>query len=784
MNGEQMIQPAALQLARTGDFRAIAYWLNLSLVPQGVFARVAADRPGVLLVLLEFFRLPRRDRLNQVVCQRLLRLNSRLIDGVRIITRFADSNDIQWDTSIRLRSPRKAAPQPRLHRPSAPALTPRVSRSHRNRRATPASAPRPLVPTTALPPHRRTRRSAPIPLTAAPRTTASLTAATVPLSSQRRRPPTARPSASRRKLRRRRAAVVTPALARWSRQVLLQSTRYAFAAADSLELQMKRAIAQSTRYAFIAADTLEEQARAIAQSAQQLPPAQVKMLATTAAAVFLLGIGAEMIRPQLMPPQSGRTARVQPAPPNATANRSADAPITLTFSGNPLLNPSQLPPLISPPSFAEPSAGSFTSSSESSPATASSVPGAAPIESMQTPDVYVSNLDQPLDVYSSTEGIAAIATIQAMQDAGVGIVNVSNASFMKDGEGDLLKTIDSLKEVGIRPIGAGRNQHEARRPQIIEVRGKRIGYLSYSEGDEFAAGLWRAGMNPALHERITKDVADMQGRADWTVVNYHWNQDLSSYPADWQVTLGRLAIDHGADLVVGYHPQALQGGEIYKGRAIAYSLGNFVFQTEASADSPTAADYDSAVLKVSINQDQMKLEFLPVQVQQSKPAIAQGDKADAILTYLEQASALFPEPMKSTIILDRSTNAIVPAPSPAASPIEEEAPPLGDDPFISYPQAPALSDLTSEDEADPANVVTPDPQKQQEPFTDSVTDPFTDSSTPASGVDQIDKSMTPPPTVPESGEAPAKSLSDLVEPEQAEDGALTPFAEPMLPDTR
>jgi hypothetical protein len=583
--------------------------------------------------------------------------------------------------------------------------------------------------------------------------------------------------------------VVTPAIALWSRHVLLQSTRYAFAAADSLELQMKRAIAQSTRYAFIAADTLEEQARAIAQSAQQLPPAQVKMLATTAAAVFLLGIGAEMIRPQLMPPQSGRTAGVrpgQPAPSNAIANRSADAPITLTFSGNPLLNPSQLPPLVSPTTSIEPSidssAGSFTDVSELSPASASAAAGAAPIESMQTPDIYVSNLDQPLDVYSGTEGIAAIATIQAMQDAGVGIVNVSNASFMKDGEGDLLKTIDSLKEVGIRPIGAGRNQHEARRPQIIDVRGKRIGYLSYSEGDEFAAGLWRAGMNPALHERIARDVADMQDRADWTVVNYHWNQDLSSYPAEWQVTLAHLAIDHGADLVVGYHPQALQGGEIYKGRAIAYSLGNFVFQPEASADSPTAADYDSAVLKVSINQDQMKLEFLPVQVQQSQPAIAQGNKADAILTYLEQASALFLEPMKSTIILDRSTNTIVPAPSPAASPTHEAAPPSGDDSFISYPQAPASSDLTSDDETDPVNAVTPDPQKQQEPFTDSETDPFTDSANPASGADQIDKSMTPSPTAPEPAETPAKSLSDLVEPEQADDGALSPFAEPMLPE--
>ena len=62
-----------------------------------------------------------------------------------------------------------------------------------------------------------------------------------------------------------------------------------------------------------------------------------------------------------------------------------------------------------------------------------------------------------------------------------------------------------------------------------------------------------------------------------TIVIFHWGNEKEEVPDSNQMTLGRLAIDEGADLVCGHHPHVLQGIEEYKGKNIVYSLGNFCF---------------------------------------------------------------------------------------------------------------------------------------------------------------------------------------------------------------
>jgi poly-gamma-glutamate synthesis protein (capsule biosynthesis protein) len=214
-----------------------------------------------------------------------------------------------------------------------------------------------------------------------------------------------------------------------------------------------------------------------------------------------------------------------------------------------------------------------------------------------------------------------------------------------------------------------------------------------------AAGNWRAGLNSAVSRRLSEDIQAIRNQVDWVVVNYCWNQDLAEYPAEWQVKLARLAIDEGADLVVGHHPNVLQGAEIYKGRAIAYSLGNFVF-ADSQADPST--DYDTAVLKVSLRESgfagtqarQMRIEFVPVQVRQSQPAIAVGENARRISQYMRQASGLFEQPLQSPTILDVRSAGDAPAidPAPVEPPIAPANPLPPSDSFIAPPSTPASPD--------------------------------------------------------------------------------------------
>ena len=83
-----------------------------------------------------------------------------------------------------------------------------------------------------------------------------------------------------------------------------------------------------------------------------------------------------------------------------------------------------------------------------------------------------------------------------------------------------------------------------------------------------------AGAPDQLQEELTK-VKERGARL--TVVFFHWGSELETRPDEDQVWLAHLAVDQGADLVLGAHPHVIQPLETYKGRTICYSLGNFCF---------------------------------------------------------------------------------------------------------------------------------------------------------------------------------------------------------------
>ncbi|AFZ07886.1 Capsule synthesis protein, CapA [Oscillatoria nigro-viridis PCC 7112] len=241
---------------------------------------------------------------------------------------------------------------------------------------------------------------------------------------------------------------------------------------------------------------------------------------------------------------------------------------------------------------------------------------------------------------------AAPESVKVLTAGGVDIVNLANSRAMDYEEPGLVETMNTLDNSGIQHLGAGRDIKEARRPDIIEVKGQRIAYLGYYDSELNVAEQGKAGTNPRRNNRVAEDIRALRGQVDWIIVNYHWGVELADYPGDWQIDLARFTIDQGADLVVGHHPQVLQGAEIYKGRPIVYSLGNFIFGPNARRD------YDTAVLKVSLKDRNMKVEFLPVEVKKFQPKVVKGAAGDRILKRIEQISSIFDRPMRSSVVLD------------------------------------------------------------------------------------------------------------------------------------
>jgi poly-gamma-glutamate capsule biosynthesis protein CapA/YwtB (metallophosphatase superfamily) len=295
----------------------------------------------------------------------------------------------------------------------------------------------------------------------------------------------------------------------------------------------------------------------------------------------------------------------------------------------------------------------------------------SPLEELRQADISMLNLDSPLTQATQSQ-LGKKANLKAAPDrvnvlltGGIDVVNMANDTTMDYQTAGLSETLATLNKSGISTVGAGHNATEARRPVVMEVKGQRVAYLSYYDSDLHAATDREAGTNPRRNDRIATDIKAIRDQVDWVVVNYHWGEELAKYPGDWQIDLARFTVDQGADMVVGHHAKVLQGAEIYHGRPIVYSLGNFIFGGQSS--DKTASDYDTAVLKVGLNQKQMRVEFVPIEVRNFQAHVVKGDRATQILNQINSVSDIFEEPLMEPMILDAQTNTAKPVKEPAKS---------------------------------------------------------------------------------------------------------------------
>lgn len=199
-------------------------------------------------------------------------------------------------------------------------------------------------------------------------------------------------------------------------------------------------------------------------------------------------------------------------------------------------------------------------------------------------DIFMINLEAPFGEEDSA--FAKTYTFQVAPDlievltAGrIGAVSLANNHIMDFGPGALKYTMDLLREKGIVFGGAGMNLQEAGKPAILKVRDMSVAIACYSLTfpKEFWATDTTAGTCFPYHTFFYKDIRKFKQENDLVIVSFHWGSELMETPKEYQTELARNTIDAGADIIIGHHPHVIQGIEIYKGRVIAYSLGNFIF---------------------------------------------------------------------------------------------------------------------------------------------------------------------------------------------------------------
>ena len=230
-------------------------------------------------------------------------------------------------------------------------------------------------------------------------------------------------------------------------------------------------------------------------------------------------------------------------------------------------------------------------------------------------------------------------SVKGLVYAGFKVLNLANNHSYDYGKKAFEQTLEVLNENNIKAIGAGKNITEARMPAIFDLGDLKIAFLGYDlSPGAFPAGQDHPGVAKARHAWIIKDLEKAKEKADFVVVSFHWGIEYQDFPTEYQKSLAQMAIDCGADIVVGHHPHTFQGIELYKGKLIAYSLGNFVF------DQKDLKNNQSILLKVTFNREKLqRIEIIPIELVTfpRSPKVAEGKMAQEILDRLRIDSSVF-----------------------------------------------------------------------------------------------------------------------------------------------
>ena len=211
-------------------------------------------------------------------------------------------------------------------------------------------------------------------------------------------------------------------------------------------------------------------------------------------------------------------------------------------------------------------------------------------------------------------------------------VNTANNHSHDYGEQSFNDTLAALDDAGIVHFGYDETA-------VMDVKGIKVGLVGIYELHDHLE------REQQLKDNIAKVKAD---GAQLIVVIFHWGNETETVPDSNQTTLGRIAIDEGADLVCGHHPHVLQGIETYKGRNIVYSLGNFCFGGNSSPSDMDTMIYQQTF---TIDADGVKKDnvtnIIPCSISSAaydgynnyQPTPAEGDEATRILGKINERSS-------------------------------------------------------------------------------------------------------------------------------------------------
>lgn len=256
-------------------------------------------------------------------------------------------------------------------------------------------------------------------------------------------------------------------------------------------------------------------------------------------------------------------------------------------------------------------------------------PLSATADILQQADMAIINLEAPLveGCPPTHEGFTFCGQpgfADALREAGVDVATLENNHIANFGPEGIAATKALLTASGI-------DYADRHTLAVRDVRGLRFGILAFNGvGETFD------------REMVRLRIEEAAGQVDVLVVAFHWGAEYVAIPQaasgvspDDPVEIAHLAVDAGADLILGNHPHWVQAVEIYSGKLIAYAHGNFIFDQMWSYQTTIGVIghytfYDSELVDV---------QFVPVRIENyARPVPLEGEEAQAVLDGMRQAS--------------------------------------------------------------------------------------------------------------------------------------------------
>lgn len=313
-------------------------------------------------------------------------------------------------------------------------------------------------------------------------------------------------------------------------------------------------------------------------------------------------------------------------------------------------------------------------------------------------DIAFGNLETPV----SKQGVAVEKwmnmrmppdLLNDVRSIGINMVTIANNHLMDYGEVAFFDTLTYLQEQNIQYVGGGANLNQAWQPRIVDVDQYRVAFVagtstlgpgmaaddyrpgvapihvSESYNIDFAASMEQPGSAPYVFTHAWQEDIDRACEAiqtacessDFVVVAMHWGVPpawrtrFQDGLADYQIQVGHALVEAGADVIVGHHPHSLQTVEVYQGKPIFYSIGNFIFhknqnpirRTIINRNAPYTLGvrrnriWSESVIIVAQITDDTSLTYMMYPIlldEKGNPSRIEGGEAESVITRLANLS--------------------------------------------------------------------------------------------------------------------------------------------------